>query len=154
MSTAPSNRCKSGCYGADSSTEKALGAHGISYILREDTWGNGYATEAANTSSASPSPPSAWSVESLCTIPGNEASGRVLTKVGFKCSACVRSGGSWRVPPRKKRRLTRGTRRDVSRRPRNTALTAGRRASRGTRSPSAELRLGNLSSQILALVVK
>ncbi|WP_261801821.1 GNAT family N-acetyltransferase [Streptomyces sp. ISID311] len=47
MSTGPSNRCKSGCYGAESSTERTLGAHGISYILREDTWGNGYATEAA-----------------------------------------------------------------------------------------------------------
>ncbi|QTZ90058.1 GNAT family N-acetyltransferase [Streptomyces auratus] len=47
MSTGPSNRCKSGCYGAESSTGRTLGAHGISYILREDAWGNGYATEAA-----------------------------------------------------------------------------------------------------------
>ncbi|WP_234371509.1 MULTISPECIES: GNAT family N-acetyltransferase [unclassified Streptomyces] len=46
MSTGPSNRCKSGCYGAESSTERTLGTHGISYILREDTWGNGNATEA------------------------------------------------------------------------------------------------------------
>ncbi|MEU5547318.1 GNAT family N-acetyltransferase [Streptomyces sioyaensis] len=47
MSTGPSNRCKSGCYGAESSTERTLGAHGISDILRKYTWGNGYATEAA-----------------------------------------------------------------------------------------------------------
>ncbi|MFI1159304.1 GNAT family N-acetyltransferase [Streptomyces sioyaensis] len=47
MSTGPSNRCKSGCYGAEPSTERTLGAQGISYILREDAWGNGYATEAA-----------------------------------------------------------------------------------------------------------
>ncbi|MEU0842033.1 GNAT family N-acetyltransferase [Streptomyces sp. NPDC005962] len=55
----------------------------ISYILREDTWGNGYATEAAKHVVAF-----AFSTTGLDRIeamhhPANPASGRVLTKAGF-----------------------------------------------------------------------
>ncbi|MFF2013935.1 GNAT family N-acetyltransferase [Streptomyces sp. NPDC058195] len=55
----------------------------ISYILREDTWGNGYATHAAHQVAAS-----AFTTAGLTRLeamhhPDNPASGRVLAKAGF-----------------------------------------------------------------------
>ncbi|MFJ9472539.1 GNAT family N-acetyltransferase [Streptomyces caniferus] len=53
----------------------------LSYILREDTWGNGYATEAVKHVAA-------FTTAGLDRLeamhhPDNPASGRVLTKTGF-----------------------------------------------------------------------
>ncbi|MFB6814448.1 GNAT family N-acetyltransferase [Streptomyces sp. NPDC056347] len=55
----------------------------ISYILREDTWGNGYATHAAQQVTAL-----AFTTAGLTRLeamhhPDNPASGRVLAKAGF-----------------------------------------------------------------------
>ncbi|MCZ2526978.1 GNAT family N-acetyltransferase [Streptomyces sp. HB2AG] len=55
----------------------------LSYILREDTWGNGYATEAAERVVRL-----AFTTTDLNRLeamhhPANPASGRVLTKAGF-----------------------------------------------------------------------
>ncbi|MFC7869453.1 GNAT family N-acetyltransferase [Streptomyces murinus] len=55
----------------------------ISYILREDSWGNGYATHAAHQVVIA-----AFTAAGLTRLeamhhPDNPASGRVLTKVGF-----------------------------------------------------------------------
>ncbi|ALO05675.1 Acetyltransferase [Streptomyces venezuelae] len=55
----------------------------ISYILREDTWGHGYATHAANHVVSA-----AFTTASLNRLeamhhPDNPASGRVLIKAGF-----------------------------------------------------------------------
>ncbi|MFE7113299.1 GNAT family N-acetyltransferase [Streptomyces sp. NPDC057575] len=55
----------------------------ISYILREDTWGNGYATHAAQQVAAL-----AFTTAGLTRLeamhhPDNPASGRVLAKAGF-----------------------------------------------------------------------
>ncbi|MGR3935311.1 GNAT family N-acetyltransferase [Streptomyces sp. BRA346] len=55
----------------------------LSYIFREDTWGNGYATEAANRVVQF-----AFSTADLARLeamhhPANPASGRVLVKSGF-----------------------------------------------------------------------
>ncbi|MDQ1005761.1 ribosomal-protein-alanine N-acetyltransferase [Streptomyces sp. V4I23] len=55
----------------------------ISYILREDTWGNGYATDAAQRVVAF-----AFTTVGLDRVeamhhPANPASGRVLAKAGF-----------------------------------------------------------------------
>lgn len=61
----------------------------LSYILREDTWGNGYATEAAGHVIRF-----AFALAGLERLeamrhPANPASGRVLTKAGF-----TRTGGT------------------------------------------------------------
>ncbi|MET8021251.1 GNAT family N-acetyltransferase [Streptomyces decoyicus] len=55
----------------------------LSYILREDTWGNGYATAAVKHVVAFAF--TTVGLESLEAMhhPDNPASGRVLTKVGF-----------------------------------------------------------------------
>ncbi|MFD4577882.1 GNAT family N-acetyltransferase [Streptomyces sp. NPDC058417] len=55
----------------------------LSYILREDTWGHGYATQAAHQVVAD-----AFSTAGLHRLeamhhPDNPASGRVLVKAGF-----------------------------------------------------------------------
>lgn len=55
----------------------------ISYILREDTWGHGYATRAAHQVVSA-----AFTTAGLTRLeamhhPDNPASGRVLTKAGF-----------------------------------------------------------------------
>ncbi|MFE5885980.1 GNAT family N-acetyltransferase [Streptomyces hydrogenans] len=55
----------------------------ISYILREDTWGHGYATHAAHQVASV-----AFTTAGLTRLeamhhPDNPASGRVLTKAGF-----------------------------------------------------------------------
>ncbi|MEV6565982.1 GNAT family N-acetyltransferase [Streptomyces kronopolitis] len=63
----------------------------LSYILREDTWGNGYATQAAQHVVDF-----AFTTASLERLeamhhPDNPASGRVLTKTGFtRTGACDR----------------------------------------------------------------
>lgn len=66
----------------------------LSYILREDTWGNGYATQAAQQVVAI-----AFSTAGLNRLeaahhPDNPASGRVLTKAGFtRVGVCNRRAG-------------------------------------------------------------
>ncbi|MGW1886559.1 GNAT family N-acetyltransferase [Streptomyces sp. NPDC001970] len=62
--------------------EPGLGA--LSYILREDTWGNGYATEAARRVVVF-----AFTIAGLARLeakhhPDNPASGHVLAKAGFR----------------------------------------------------------------------
>ncbi len=65
---------------------RRVGTHGrVSYVLREDTWGSGYATEAVKQLVVY-----AFTTASLDSLgakhhPNNPASGRVLTKVGFEC---------------------------------------------------------------------
>ncbi|WP_411139041.1 GNAT family N-acetyltransferase [Streptomyces sp. C10] len=54
----------------------------ISYILSEDTWGNGYATEAVKHVVAFASTTGLERLEGM-HHPDNPASGRVLTKTGF-----------------------------------------------------------------------
>ncbi|MGW2028153.1 GNAT family N-acetyltransferase [Streptomyces decoyicus] len=55
----------------------------LSYILREDTWGNGYATEAVKHIVAFASTIAGLDRLEAMHHPANPASGRVLTKVGF-----------------------------------------------------------------------
>ncbi|MET9658152.1 GNAT family N-acetyltransferase [Streptomyces sp. NPDC006510] len=55
----------------------------ISYILREDTWGNGYATEAVKHVVAFAFTAAGLSRLEAMHHPENPASGRVLTKTGF-----------------------------------------------------------------------
>ncbi|MFE9885416.1 GNAT family N-acetyltransferase [Streptomyces scopuliridis] len=61
-------------------------AASISYILREDTWGNGYATDAVKQLVSF-----AFTTLGLALLtaehhPHNPASGRVLAKSGFTCT--------------------------------------------------------------------
>lgn len=58
----------------------------LSYILREDTWGNGYATEAAKRVVAFAFTTAGLERLEAMHHPDNPASGRVLTKVGFTCT--------------------------------------------------------------------
>ncbi|MFI0779381.1 GNAT family N-acetyltransferase [Streptomyces sp. NPDC021212] len=55
----------------------------LSYILREDTWGNGYATEAAKRVVQFAFTTVDWDRLEATHHPANPASGRVLAKVGF-----------------------------------------------------------------------
>ncbi|MFF8919411.1 GNAT family N-acetyltransferase [Streptomyces sp. NPDC015032] len=55
----------------------------ISYILREDTWGNGYATEAVKHVVAFAFTAAGLSRLEAMHHPENPASGRVLAKTGF-----------------------------------------------------------------------
>ncbi|WP_329182307.1 GNAT family N-acetyltransferase (plasmid) [Streptomyces decoyicus] len=55
----------------------------LSYILREDTWGNGYATEAVKHVVAFAFTTAGLERLEAMHHPDNPASGRVLTKVGF-----------------------------------------------------------------------
>lgn len=55
----------------------------MSYILREDTWGNGYATEAVKQAVAHAFTHAEITRLSAKHHPDNPASGRVLTKAGF-----------------------------------------------------------------------
>jgi len=55
----------------------------ISYILREDTWGNGYATEAAKHVVQFAFTTAGLGRLEAMHHPANPASGRVLTKAGF-----------------------------------------------------------------------
>ncbi|MFF6772678.1 GNAT family N-acetyltransferase [Streptomyces sp. NPDC012637] len=69
----------------------------LSYILREDTWGNGYATEAVTQIVAF-----AFTAAGLERLeakhhPHNPASGRVLSKAGFARSGTVDLPGKYRV---------------------------------------------------------
>ncbi|MFC0601103.1 GNAT family N-acetyltransferase [Streptomyces palmae] len=62
---------------------RAPGMGTVSYILRDGTWGNGYATEALHQVVAF-----AFTTTGLARLearhhPGNPASGRVLAKAGF-----------------------------------------------------------------------
>ncbi|WP_024756047.1 GNAT family N-acetyltransferase [Streptomyces exfoliatus] len=58
--------------------------HGtLSYILRQDTWGHGYATEAARQASVFAVTALGLDCLEAKHHPGNLASGRVLVKVGF-----------------------------------------------------------------------
>lgn len=65
----------------------------LSYILREDTWGNGYATEAAQHVVAFASTTGLERLEAMHHH-DNPASGRVLTKTGFtRTGTCDRHTG-------------------------------------------------------------
>ncbi|WP_328698048.1 GNAT family N-acetyltransferase [Streptomyces sp. NBC_00342] len=55
----------------------------ISYILREDTWGNGYATQAAQRVVAVAFTTAGLNWLEAMHHPDNPASGRVLAKAGF-----------------------------------------------------------------------
>ncbi|MEU5214447.1 GNAT family N-acetyltransferase [Streptomyces sp. NPDC020742] len=55
----------------------------LSYILREDTWGNGYATEAAQHTVDFAFTTAGLDRLEAMHHPANPASGRVLTKTGF-----------------------------------------------------------------------
>ncbi|MGI5262527.1 GNAT family N-acetyltransferase [Streptomyces angustmyceticus] len=55
----------------------------LSYILREDTWGHGYATEAAQHVVAFAFATAGLERLEAMHHPDNPASGRVLTKAGF-----------------------------------------------------------------------
>ncbi|MFB8036646.1 GNAT family N-acetyltransferase [Streptomyces sp. NPDC056004] len=55
----------------------------ISYILREDTWGNGYATHAAQQVVVLAFTSTGLNRLEAMHHPDNPASGRVLTKAGF-----------------------------------------------------------------------
>ncbi|MBB1260182.1 GNAT family N-acetyltransferase [Streptomyces alkaliterrae] len=55
----------------------------ISYILREDTWGNGYATQAAEYVVQFAFTTAGLDRLQAMHHPGNPASGRVLLKTGF-----------------------------------------------------------------------
>jgi ribosomal-protein-alanine N-acetyltransferase len=55
----------------------------ISYILREDSWGNGYATQAANQVVAVAFTTAGLNRLEAMHHPDNPASGRVLAKAGF-----------------------------------------------------------------------
>ncbi|MEW1718415.1 GNAT family N-acetyltransferase [Streptomyces sp. NPDC093109] len=60
----------------------------INYVLRDDMWGNGYATEAVRRLARF-----AFAVPGLDRLtarhhPENPASGRVLAKSGFVCTGC------------------------------------------------------------------
>ncbi|MGR8007504.1 GNAT family N-acetyltransferase [Streptomyces hypolithicus] len=55
----------------------------ISYILREDTWGNGYATHAAQQVAVLAFTTTGLNRLEAMHHPGNPASGRVLAKAGF-----------------------------------------------------------------------
>ncbi|MFD0355241.1 GNAT family N-acetyltransferase [Streptomyces sp. NPDC127110] len=55
----------------------------ISYILREDTWGNGYATNAARQVVAFAFTTTGLDRVEAMHHPANPASGRVLAKAGF-----------------------------------------------------------------------
>ncbi|MGA5566791.1 GNAT family N-acetyltransferase [Streptomyces platensis] len=55
----------------------------LSYILREDTWGNGYATEAVKHVVAFAFTTAGLERLEAMHHPDNPASGRVLTKTGF-----------------------------------------------------------------------
>ncbi|MFE0580270.1 GNAT family N-acetyltransferase [Streptomyces sp. NPDC058866] len=55
----------------------------ISYILREDTWGNGYATDAAQQAVAFAFTTAGLDRLEAMHHPANPASGRVLAKTGF-----------------------------------------------------------------------
>ncbi|EFL15754.1 GNAT family N-acetyltransferase [Streptomyces sp. C] len=60
--------------------------HGrVSYVLREDTWGRGYATAAVEQLAASAFTAAALDSLGAKHHPDNPASGRVLTKAGFTC---------------------------------------------------------------------
>ncbi|MFI5774514.1 GNAT family N-acetyltransferase [Streptomyces sp. NPDC051658] len=59
----------------------------ISYILREDTWGNGYATDAAKHVVTFAFTTAGLDRVEAMHHPANPASGRVLTKVGFTRTA-------------------------------------------------------------------
>ncbi|WP_405435788.1 GNAT family N-acetyltransferase [Streptomyces avidinii] len=58
----------------------------ISYILREDTWGNGYATDAAQQVVAFAFTTAGLERVEAMHHPANPASGRVLAKAGFSRS--------------------------------------------------------------------
>ncbi|GAA2329868.1 hypothetical protein Scani_34810 [Streptomyces caniferus] len=68
----------------------------LSYILREDTWGNGYATEAAQHVVAFASTTGGLERLEAMHHPDNPASGRVLIKTGFTrtgtCDRCTDDG--------------------------------------------------------------
>ncbi|MGC5365470.1 GNAT family N-acetyltransferase [Streptomyces sp. DT24] len=55
----------------------------ISYILREDTWGHGYATQAARQALAVAFTTAGLNRLEAMHHPDNPASGRVLAKAGF-----------------------------------------------------------------------
>ncbi|MFJ2271795.1 GNAT family N-acetyltransferase [Streptomyces sp. NPDC087849] len=55
----------------------------ISYILREDTWGNGYATHAAHQVAALAFTTAGLNRLEAMHHPDNPASGRILAKAGF-----------------------------------------------------------------------
>ncbi|MFI0220052.1 GNAT family N-acetyltransferase [Streptomyces lydicus] len=64
----------------------------ISYILREDTWGNGYATEAVKNVVAFAFTTAGLERLEAMHHPDNPASGRVLTKTGFtRTGTCDRN---------------------------------------------------------------
>lgn len=67
--------------GCQQARHKTASMGTLSYILREDTWGNGYATQAAQHVIAF----TTAGLERLEAMhhPNNPASGRVLTKTGF-----------------------------------------------------------------------
>ncbi|WP_369780084.1 GNAT family N-acetyltransferase [Streptomyces sp. R33] len=55
----------------------------ISYILRDDSWGNGYATQATRQVVTAAFTTAGLNRLEAMHHPDNPASGRVLTKVGF-----------------------------------------------------------------------
>ncbi|WP_245766717.1 GNAT family N-acetyltransferase [Streptomyces colonosanans] len=72
----------------------------LSYILREDTWGNGYATEAAKRVVQFAFTTAGLERLEAMHHPSNPASGRVLTKAGFiRTSTVDRHLGNGTVVP-------------------------------------------------------
>ncbi|MFD9812884.1 GNAT family N-acetyltransferase [Streptomyces sp. NPDC059080] len=63
--------------------ERERGHATVSYLLREDTWGNGYATEALRQTVTYAFTRTRITRLTACHHPDNPASGRVLIKAGF-----------------------------------------------------------------------
>ncbi|MFF3014795.1 GNAT family N-acetyltransferase [Streptomyces sp. NPDC057939] len=63
--------------------KSVLRAASLSYVLRDDTWGRGYATEAARYAVGQAFTAAGLSRLEAMHHPQNPASGRVLTKNGF-----------------------------------------------------------------------
>ena len=66
------------------------GARELGYALREDAWGNGYATEACEAALRYAFTELCLRLVSVCHLPDNQRSRRVIKKLGFQYEGTLR----------------------------------------------------------------